>query len=116
MKEVDLQNSVVAYLERTKMLFTCTLGGLFLGKTNWKQKSILKRQYKKGIPDVLIFEPSYYNKYNGLMIELKIKGNYPTESQKEWIAKLNARNYKAIVCRSLEQFIEIINAYKNEEI
>ena len=50
------------------------------------------------------------------MVELKVKGNYPTKEQKEWIAKLNARNYKAVVCRSLEEFIEIINAYKNEEI
>ena len=83
MKEVELQNSIVTYLEYTGMLFTCTLGGVFLGKSNWKQKRMLSK---------------------------------PTVEQKEWIAKLNARNYKAIVCRSLEQFIEIINAYKNETI
>tara|TARA_R100001163_G_scaffold61120_1_gene50865 strand:- start:3 stop:353 length:351 start_codon:yes stop_codon:yes gene_type:complete len=116
MKEVDLQNSIVTYLEYTGMLYTCTLGGIFLGKSNWKQKSILKKQYKKGVPDILIFEPSNNDKYNGLMIELKVKGNYPTKEQKEWIVKLNARNYKAMVCRSLDEFIEIINAYKNETI
>ena len=116
MKEIDLQNSIVTYLEYTGMLYTCTLGGIFLGKSNWKQKSILKKQYKKGVPDILIFEPSNNDKYNGLMIELKVKGNYPTKEQKEWIVKLNARNYKAMVCRSLDEFIEIINAYKNETI
>ena len=88
MKEVELQNSIVTYLEYTGLLYTCTLGGIFLGKNNWKQKRMLARYYKKGVPDILIFEPS----------------------------KLNARNYKAVVCRSLEEFIEIINAYKNEEI
>ena len=116
MKEVELQNSIVTYLEYTGMLFTCTLGGVFLGKSNWKQKRMLSKHYSKGVPDVLIFEPSNNDKYNGLMVELKIKGNYPTKEQKEWIGKLNARNYKAVVCRSLEEFIEIINAYKNETI
>jgi len=116
MKEVELQNSIVTYLEYTGLLYTCTLGGVFLGRNNWKQKRMLARHYKKGVPDILIFEPSNNDKYNGLMVELKVKGNYPTKDQKEWIAKLNARNYKAVVCRSLEEFIEIINAYKNEEI
>jgi len=114
MKEIDLQNSVVEYLEYTRMLFTCTLGGVFLGRSNWKQKKMLSKHYSKGVPDVLIFEPSDNGKYNGLMVELKIKGNYPTAEQKDWIAKLNSRNYKAVICRSLEEFIEIIKAYKNE--
>ena len=116
MKEVELQNSIVTYLEYTGMLFTCTLGGVFLGRSNWKQKKMLSKHYSKGVPDILIFEPSNNDKYNGLMVELKVGYNKPTKEQKEWIAKLNARNYKAIVCRSLEQFIEIIKAYKNETI
>jgi len=114
MKEIDLQNAVVTYLEFTGMLFTSTLGGLFLGKKNWKQKSILKRQYKKGVPDILIFEPS--KKYNGLMIELKVGYNKPTVEQKDWIAKLNARGYKAVICYTLDQVIDIIKDYKNETI
>ena len=40
MKEIDLQNAVITYLEYNRMLFTCTLGGVFLGKSNWKQKKI----------------------------------------------------------------------------
>ena len=54
MKEIDLQNSVVEYLEYTRMLFTCTLGGVFLGRSNWKQKKMLSKHYSKGVPDVLI--------------------------------------------------------------
>tara|TARA_R100000329_G_scaffold35345_2_gene33211 strand:+ start:366 stop:716 length:351 start_codon:yes stop_codon:yes gene_type:complete len=116
MKEVELQNEIVTYLDHTGILYTCTLGGVFLGRANWKQKRMIARHYKKGVPDVLIFEPSNNNKYNGLMVELKVKGNYPTKEQKDWIAKLNARDYKAVVCRSLAEFIEIIKAYFNEEI
>jgi hypothetical protein len=116
MKEIDLQNSVVEYLEYTRMLFTCTLGGLFLGRSNWKQKKILSKHYSKGVPDVLIFEPSDKGKYNGLMIELKVGYNKPSKEQKEWIAKLNARGYKAIICYKLEEVIDIIKNYKNETI
>ena len=50
------------------------------------------------------------------MIELKVKGNYPTKEQKEWIAKLNARNYKAVICYTLDEVIDIIKDYKNETI
>ena len=38
MKEVELQNSIVTYLEYTGFLYTCTLGGVFLGRNNWNQK------------------------------------------------------------------------------
>lgn len=116
MKEIELQNSVVEYLNNTNMLFTSTLGGVFLGRTNWKQKSIIKKQYKKGVPDLLIFEPSDYGKYNGLMIELKVGYNKPSPAQKDWIARLNARGYKAIICYTLDQVIETITNYKNETI
>jgi len=114
MKEIDLQNAVITYLEYNNMLFTCTLGGVFLGKSNWKQKKILSKHYSKGVPDILIFEPS--KKYNGLMIELKLTYNKPTKEQKEWIAKLNARGYKAVICYKLDEVIEIIKTYKNETI
>lgn len=114
MKEVELQNLVVTYLEHSNLLFTCTLGGVFLGRNNYKQKAIVKRHYKKGVPDILIFEPT--KKYNGLMIELKVGYNKPTKEQKEWIAKLNVRGYKAVICYTLEQVIQIIKEYKNETL
>ena len=115
MKEVELQNSIVTYLEYTGMLFTCTLGGVFLGRSNWKQKKMLSKHYSKGVPDVLIFEPSNNDKYNGLMIELKVKGNYPTKEQKEWIKKLNDRGYYACVCKGFDEFEKVFNEYFNNE-
>ena len=45
------------------------------------------------------------------MVELKVKYNKPSKDQKFWIANLTARNYKAVVCYSLEEFIEIFTNY-----
>ena len=45
------------------------------------------------------------------MVELKVKYNKPTEEQKNWINNLNARGYKAVVCRSLEEFTKLFNEY-----
>ena len=116
MKEVELQNSIVTYLEYTGMLFTCTLGGVFLGKSNWKQKRMLSKHYSKGVPDILIFEPSNNDKYNGLMVELKVGYNKPTKEQKEWIEYLNEQGYCARVTKGLDETIEVIDNYFNKTI
>ena len=110
MKEQDLHNSIVEYLNHFPyILWTSTLGGVYLGKGNYKQKALVKKHYKKGVPDLLIFEPN--KKYNGLMVELKVKYNKPSKDQKLWLANLTARDYKAVVCYSLEEFIEIFEKY-----
>ena len=110
MKEQDLHNSIVEYLEYLPtILWSSTLGGVYLGKGNYKQKALIKKHYKKGIPDILIFEPNL--KYNGLMVELKVGYNKPSKDQKEWIKRLNDRGYKAIVCYSLTEFIHEFNNY-----
>ena len=110
MKEQDLHNSIVDYLNLyPHILWTSTLGGIFLGKRNYRQKAIIKKHYKKGVPDLLIFEPN--EKYNGLMVELKVKYNKPSKHQQIWLANLSARGYKAVLCYSLEEFIEIFTNY-----
>jgi hypothetical protein len=45
------------------------------------------------------------------MVELKVGYNKPSKDQKLWIANLSARRYKAVVCYSLEEFIEIFTNY-----
>jgi len=113
MKEQDLHNSIVEYLNLyPHILWTSTLGGIFLGRGNYKQKAIIKKHYKKGVPDILIFEPN--KKYHGLMVELKVKYNKPSKHQKLWIANLSARRYKAVVCYSLEEFIELFTEYTKQ--
>ena len=49
MKEQDLHNSIVDYLNYyPHILWTSTLGGVYLGKGNYKQKALVKKHYKKG--------------------------------------------------------------------
>jgi len=110
MKEKDLHNSIAEYLAHFPyILWTSTLGGVYLGKGNFKQKNLVKKHYKKGVPDILIFEPNA--KYKGLMIELKVGYNKPSIYQQKWIDNLNARGYKAVICYSLEEFAEVFTEY-----
>jgi hypothetical protein len=110
MKEQELHTAVVKYLNwMPNILFTSTLGGIYLGNASWNQKRILKTHYKKGVPDILIFEPR--NDYNGLMIELKTTKGKTSIHQKEWIDKLNDRKYMAVVCRGFKDAIDTIDLY-----
>tara|TARA_R100000353_G_scaffold174093_1_gene141380 strand:- start:615 stop:959 length:345 start_codon:yes stop_codon:yes gene_type:complete len=113
MKEHDLHNALVKYidLQYKDLLYTSTLGGIYLGSNNWKQKNIKKTHYKKGVPDVLIFEPRHG--FHGLMLELKTKKGKLSLHQKEWLKKLNKRNYCALTCYGLYDAIEKLNKYLN---
>jgi hypothetical protein len=63
----------------------------------------------KGIPDIHI--PIANRFYHGLYIEMKIKPNSPTTSQKEMMNQLHTNGYKCSVCYSLEDFMSVVNEY-----
>lgn len=62
-----------------------------------------------GIPDINI--PVANRFYHGSYIELKVKPNTPTISQKEMMNELHANGYKCAVCCSIEEFTEVVNEY-----
>ncbi len=66
-----------------------------------------------GIPDLHIPVPNRF--YHGLYIEMKVKPNTPTLSQREMMNQLHANGYKCAVCYSLDQFIEVVNQYLSDE-
>lgn len=73
----------------------------------------LRRQgVKSGVPDLFFALPC--GKFHGLFIELK-KDKRSTISifQKEWISKLNANGYAAIVAYGWEEAREILINYIN---
>ena len=113
MKEIDLHNAVVKYidLQHKELLYTSTLGGIYLGANNWKQKNIKKTHYKKGVPDILIFEAR--KGFNGLMLELKTEKGRLSPHQKKWLKDLNSRNYLALACYGFYDTIEKLNKYLN---
>jgi hypothetical protein len=79
----------------------------------------LKRMgVKAGVSDLLLTIPS--RSKAGLWIEMKapaVKGkskNYPTQSQNEWLAKMKAIGYAAVVCYGWEQAKDQIIKYFGE--
>jgi hypothetical protein len=109
-KEDDLQMATARYLD--------TMGLLWSHVANERKASpqagarLKAKGVKSGVPDVLIFEPS--GDYNGLAIELKIKPNKLSQSQKEWIRRLEISYWKTSVCYSIDEVIEEVKAYLRE--
>lgn len=75
--------------------------------------SVAKRMkqtgYKSGFPDLFIYQPKGI--HHGLAIELKVKGNYPSENQKKVLQLLNNAGYKAEVCTGFDEAIQVIDEY-----
>ena len=68
---------------------------------------------KRGISDVILMYPS--NGFHGLALELKIKGNYVTKEQKEFIAHINSNNYFGKVVYGAREGIDAIKEYLGEQ-
>mgnify|MGYP003642054357 CR=1 FL=1 len=84
--EHTVQMSLVKYMlySYPSILFCASAGGM---RTSMSQAIKMKQSgYIKGFPDMFIYEPK--KNFNGLALELKVKGNYPSPHQKKWIAEL----------------------------
>lgn len=80
------------------------------GQRNVVAGSKLKRKgLKRGIPDCIIEAPR--RGYHGLRVELKVKGNYLSDEQKEVLAYYNENGYYATMVRSFDEFREIVDEY-----
>lgn len=110
--EHDIQVMVIDHLEslETVPLYSATVGGVRVAMgTAIKMK---QAGYKKGIPDLLIFEPS--NGYVGLAIEIKTMSGRASEHQKEWQKGLQERGWRAEICKGLSSCVELIDEYFGE--
>ena len=88
------------------MLFHVPSGGY----RNKREAARLKRQgVKSGLPDIFLDVPTKW--YKGLRIELKIKPNEPTQNQIEYIEAYIQLGFKAMICYSADEAIEIISKY-----
>tara|TARA_R110002074_G_scaffold459_1_gene2280 strand:+ start:1365 stop:1712 length:348 start_codon:yes stop_codon:yes gene_type:complete len=110
-KEDNLQAAVVTYLRlEYKALFCASLGGQYQKYQSQRMKA-KRTGYIAGFPDLFIYEPKGI--YNGLAIELKVKGNYASPKQKDWISNLNDRGYLAEVCTGFDDAKKTIDNYFN---
>lgn len=80
------------------------------GSRNCLEAKSLKAQgVTPGVPDLFMAVP--YSGYHGLFIELKSKTGRLSEHQKTWLNNLNDRAYKAVVCYSLDEAMDVVTKY-----
>lgn len=113
MTEHEIQSAFVDLIEKHNphLRLCATVGGARMSIS--EAKKIKRQGYRKGIPDLMIYEPraGYY----GLFIEIKKKGGHLSPHQREWLDDLQKRGYRAVVCKGLDQCINEFNHYFNQD-
>ena len=94
------------YPEYSSLLFAVPNGGARSKATAGRLKA---EGVVAGVADLLLLVPSCG--YHGLCIEMKTKTGKQSDSQKPWQKEVQKKGYKYVVCRSLDEFIEIIDEY-----
>ena len=108
-REYLIQREFVKYmkLQYPSVLYCASAGGLHTSPI--QAKKMIAAGYRKGYPDMSIFEPA--GGYKGLFIEIKTETGKPSKEQKAWLFKLNQRGYYATICKGLDECISTLNNY-----
>ena len=70
--------------------------------------------YKRGFPDVFVYEPR--GPFHGLAIELKKeKGGRVSQAQKDWKQALEERGFHATVAKGYDMAIDVLERYLTED-
>jgi hypothetical protein len=120
------QQKVVNYLKtyHPNVLFTTGLLGMKL--SHWQGWLLRTLGYANGTPDLMIFKPNHIE--HGLFIEMKrpkrsyiengitkiIPEGKVSENQKEFLKRLRAEGYVAVVAFGADECIDIIENYMKE--
>ncbi len=107
--EYELQVAVCKYLgfKYPNIFFNGSAGGM---RTYLSVARRMKATgYQAGFPDLFIYEPR--NQYNGLAIELKVKGNYASPKQKMVLGKLKDAGYRTEICTGFDNAQKVIDEY-----
>ena len=114
MSEERLQSEVLRYiqLQYPKARYCASLGGQYQPYQSQRNRA-RRTGYSKGFPDLFIYEAR--NGYNGLALEIKTIKGRATKEQKEWIAALQKRNYKAEICKGLPAILQLIDDYLSKD-
>ena len=65
--------------------------------------------FRAGIADCIFMVPA--DGYHGLVIELKTRGNGPSDDQKKWLGVMTKRGYLALVVNDFETFKNCLTKY-----
>jgi len=109
MTELEIQSKFVEMVEDfcPDVLFCATVGGARMSIR--EARKIKMSGYRKGIPDVIFYEPR--NGYHGLAIEIKRKGGRVSPHQKKWVLDLQRRGFYAEVCIGLDACLKCFDSY-----
>lgn len=99
------QNRVARFLDKNDYCWCHVPNGGYRG---WKIASRLKHMgVKSGVPDILIFDN--LSGYNGVAIEMKkVEGGRLSDTQKEWLEKLEERGWLTTKAEGAKEAIEFI--------
>lgn len=112
--ESDIQKSCVSwfrlqYPKLAKLLFAVPNGGA-RGRI---EAAIMKGEgVTAGVADLILLYPT--PKHHGLCVEMKTPTGKQQDSQKQWQRTVEAVGYKYVVCRSLEDFMNVVWGYFRE--
>lgn len=106
--EFSEQIKLCVALDKLGLLYYAVPNG---GKRSYLEAINFKRGgVKAGVPDICVAEAR--SPYHGLYIELKrLKGGRVSEEQQHWIDALQARGYRAEVCKGAAEAMAVIEDY-----
>lgn len=111
--EYESQKRLTEYIDTNHpdVLWSASAGG---ARTSISEaKRIKATGYKRGFPDVFIYEPR--GPYHGLSIEMKKdKGGVVSKHQKQWKEDLIRRSYKATIARGFDAAVEILEDHQRD--
>jgi hypothetical protein len=112
-QEHNIQIQIVNYLRKFKpnILFS----GGFAGEKMTLLRAIRKKRlgYQAGTPDLILFEPRGI--YHGLMAEFKSKQGYLSPEQKVFKEMAEAKGYKFIIIKDVQDGVNEIEKYLKED-
>lgn len=99
------------FSEYKDLLFSIP-NGIPLANQNVRTKiynKLKEEGLQPGVPDLFLSVGNSI--YNGMFIEIKTKTDRLRKKQVDMICALEQQNYKCVVVRSVDEFIEIIDEY-----
>ena len=99
------------FSEYKDLLFSIP-NGIPLSNQNVRTKiynKLKEEGLQPGVPDLFLSVGNSI--YNGMFIEIKTKTDRLRKKQVDMIRALEQQNYKCVVVRSVDEFIEIIDEY-----
>lgn len=114
--EKEEQISFVEYCEMNGICVVSTQNGFKMPKAAFNyaaySRTLKKMGLAKGFPDLIILEKNKSKTHEVLFIEMKRqKGGSLKPEQKEWVSKLDNKDYCVGVAKGCESAINILNNY-----